>query len=266
MTETKEDKFFTDLIKDLVGEPGNLTPLAQAILNNHTKGLINKYTYLVECGDRTGETLEEIKKEYRGGVDTLLKELINSKEYKTELYLRYYNKCKGLQDKGISWGELFSTEIYEDEYSLNEIFVRLVEEQEGVKITSAKQLQELTGITAIGDNKKTAKEEAFKQIEDTFIKAMSFRYSFTLEGILGAGGTYSDLLVVEPKDFNLPETWSNGIAKDKKSMILYAISSEFSLFEPAGLMLHPDLRSISKEIEAPYSVILEAVNTNHYHW
>ena len=263
MKETKEDNLFTDIAKDLIGYPDKLSPLAGAVIDNYNKRYLIKYRLIVESGDRTQETIDNLLKEYKEGGEELFNELINTQEYKTELYLRYYNKIKEVVDKGEKcWGEILSTYIYEDEYSMNEIFVRLVEEQEGVKITSVKQLQELTGITEIGDNKKTAKQRAFEEMEDTFIKAMSYRYSFTLEGILKAGGVYSDLLVVEPKDFNLPETWSKGIAKDKNTMILYAISSEFSLFEAGGLILYPDLRSIAKEIEAPYSIILEAKNTN----
>lgn len=42
--------------------------------------------------------------------------------------------------------------------------------------------------------------------------------------------------------------------------ILWAISFEFMINEPASLRLLPDLRSIAQEIEAPYSVLMDCYN------
>lgn len=85
-------------------------------------------------------------------------------------------------------------------------------------------------------------------------------YLGALETALKNGAKYKELLKIEPKDFNLPETWSGSVATDKYSSILYAIQGEYLLDEPGGLMLHPDLRSVAKDLEAPYSVIIEAYN------
>jgi len=89
-------------------------------------------------------------------------------------------------------------------------------------------------------------------------------YLGALETALENGANYKELLKIEPKDFNLPETWSGCITSDKYSSILYTINTAFFLDEWGGLMLYPDLRSIAKEIEAPYSVIMEAFNINQY--
>ena len=79
-------------------------------------------------------------------------------------------------DESKTYEDLF-TEIYQDETYLNEIFVRLVEETEGVAITSAKQLQELTGITEIygywdeekGDYEPHTPKRVFKGFKPFFI-------------------------------------------------------------------------------------------------
>ena len=89
---------------------------------------------------------------------------------------------------------------------------------------------------------------------------MYYRYEQSLKAILKSGGSYSDLLQIEPSIFNLPESWEVGLGKNKQEAILWAISSEYLLDEPAGLMLFPSPRVIAKEIKAPYSVIMDAYN------
>lgn len=92
------------------------------------------------------------------------------------------------------------------------------------------------------------------------------KYLGALETALKNGANYKEILKIEPKDFNLPETWSGSVATDKYSSILFAIQGEYLLDEPGGLMLKPDLRSIAKDLEAPYSIIMEAYNSfkNNY--
>ena len=89
-------------------------------------------------------------------------------------------------------------------------------------------------------------------------------YLGALETALKNGAKYKELLKIEPKDFNLPETWSGSVATDKYSSILFSIQGEYLLYEPGGLMLRPDLRSIAKDLEAPYSVIMDAFNISNW--
>jgi hypothetical protein len=86
---------------------------------------------------------------------------------------------------------------------------------------------------------------------------LSFRYSKALEAILDAGGKYSDLLKVKPSYYNLSETWSGCLAKDQYSSILWAIENAFLIGEPNS-SVKPDLKTIAQEIEAPYSVLMDA--------
>lgn len=274
MSELIHDKVVKEILQELVGEPGKKQPFAESLLNNYLQDLQAQVQLLLKSGSEV-EDLQEYYLQELGGrvVDNVVEALIKSSEFKDSLYKKSYERLKALGDEGKSYGDLF-TEIYEDETYLNEIFVRLVEETEGVAITSAKQLQELTGITELygywdaekgetvpyGDKKPTKKEAqeiAYKQVEGAFISAMSYRYSKALENILESGGKYSDLLQVKPSFFNLPETWSGCLPTDQYSSILWAIENAFLIGEP-NTSVRPDLKTIAQEIEAPYSVLMDA--------
>jgi hypothetical protein len=256
MSEPIHDKVLNELIKEMIGDGVNHPPYVQGILDNY----INDFR--VKTGGYPKMDMEALTEELKK--DTLLELFLKateSPEFKDSLYKKSYERLKALVNEGTTWGDLFG-EIYSEEQHLNEIFVRLVEEKQGVAITSAKQLQELTDIKEVygyGDKKPTKKEAqeiAHNQVEDTFIKAMSWRYSKALEDILDAGGKYNDLLRVKPSYFNLPETWSGCLASDQGSSILWAIVDTFLIFE--NTPVKPDLKAIAREIEAPYSVLMEA--------
>lgn len=274
MSELIHDKVVKEILQELVGEPGKKQPFAESLVNSYLQDLVAQAQLLLKSGSKVDNLQEWYLQELRGKVmDNVVEALIKSSEFKDNLYKKSYERLKAIGDESKSYGDLF-TEIYEDETYLNEIFVRIVEETEGVAITSAKQLQELTGITEIygywdeekgetvpyGDKKPTKKEAqeiAFKQIEATFTSAMSYRYSKALEDILEAGGKYSDLLQVKPSFFNLPESWSGTLATDQYSSILWAIENAFLIGKP-NPSVRPDLKAIAQEIEAPYSVLMDA--------
>lgn len=274
MSELIHDKVVKEILQELVGEPGKKQPFAESLVNSYLQDLAAQAKLLLKSGSKVENLQEWYSQELRNEVlPNVAEALIKSSEFKNSLYKKSYERLKALGDENKSYGDLF-TEIYEDETYLNEIFVRIVEETEGVAITSAKQLQELTGITEIygywdedkgetvpyGDKKPTKKEAqeiAYRQVEDTFIKAMSYRYSKALEDILEAGGKYSDLLQVKPSYFNLPETWSGCLPTDQYSSILWAIENAFLIGEP-NTSVRPDLKAIAQEIEAPYSVLMDA--------
>lgn len=274
MSELIHDKVVKEILQELVGEPGKKQPFAESLVNSYLQDLVAQAQLLLKSGSKVDNLQEWYLQELRGTVmDNVVEALIKSSEFKDNLYKKSYERLKAIGDESKSYGDLF-TEIYEDETYLNEIFVRIVEETEGVAITSAKQLQELTGITEIygywdeekgetvpyGDKKPTKKEAqeiAFKQIEATFTSAMSYRYSKALEDILEAGGKYSDLLQVKPSFFNLPESWSGTLATDQYSSILWAIENAFLIGKP-NPSVRPDLKAIAQEIEAPYSVLMDA--------
>ena len=268
-----KDIYYTvieEIADELIRGKGNFKPSALNIINSLIKNKAEEYKL-----HKIKPTEEEVKKE----IDTLFKIasdiVIKSREFKDTLYKKSYDKLKALVDEGIDFQTIF-TEVYDDESYLNDIFIRLIEDKNKVAITSAKQLQELSGITEIygeWDNetekikpypgkeaistKKEAQEEALKQIEDTFIQGMYNRYFTTLEDMLEAGAKYKDILLLSPKDFNLPDQWSGTLAKNKEEVILWAIGFTYLINEPGSLMMLPSLRAIAEEIEAPYSVLMD---------
>lgn len=186
--------------------------------------------------------------------DRVIGALTNSKAFLQVYYEKAYKGLKESDTQYESWGDLL-TEIYEEDLMLNEIFVRLVEEQEGVLITSAKQLQELTGITHIGEGTdKQTRAEAFKQMEGTFTNAMKYRYAKELEAMLDGGGKYSDLLQTDPAKYHLKES-------DRAEVIRTAIYNSFELGDIATM--RPNIRDIAKTIGAPYDIVLSASPTNN---
>ena len=266
MSEPIYNQAVKEVLQELIGEPDKLPLFMQGIISSQISNIIGEANLLGK--DRAEYFLQD----YKGRINWV-DAVVSTSQYSNSLYIKSYEKLKALGDQGKTYGDLF-TEIFEDEPYLSEIFIRIVEETEGVAITSAKKLQELTGITEIygywdedkgetipyGDHKPTkeeAQEIAFKQIENTFIEAMNYRYSKALEAILEAGGKYSDLLQIKPSLFNLPETWSGCLATDQYSSILWALENAFLIGEP-NTSVRPDLKTIAREVEAPYSVLMDA--------
>ncbi len=283
------DNIQTEIIQEmrlnlLEGKPGIFKPMLDSLMEKYEEKVKAKILILKRQGELTDSVRDNIIEEFKSGLTSIVNEILNSPILKDQLYNQAYERLKALPDQGRdAWGNLLQ-EIYSDEAYLNEIFVRLVEEQEGVKITSAKQLQEITGITEVygeideetgelipyGDKKPTkaeAKAEATRQLQEIFTTAMYYRYSKALEGMLEAGATYKDLLQVKPKEFNLPGDWGKipgCLGTNQATTILWAIAftlliSEGVRDEGVGrLIYNPSLRDIAKEIEAPYSVVMEA--------
>lgn len=175
------------------------------------------------------------------------------KENRELFYNQSLDYIKETYQDSKDWNKVISIEFLNIDISM-EAFIDYVEETYKTKIKDNKHLQKLTGITV----------KNLEELEDVIIKANCSKYTFALETALENGANYKELLKIEPKDFNLPETWSGGVTSDKISSILYTINTAFFLDEWGGLMLYPDIRSIAKEIEAPYSVIMEAFNINQY--
>ena len=168
-------------------------------------------------------------------------------------YLRYLNYKKQIAEtyqESKDWEVVFSTSVYSDVKEAQESFIDYVEETYQTKVKDGKHLQKLTGIT----------EETLEGLEETVINSRYSKYFRALEKALQEGVKYKDLLQIKPQDFGLPKTWSGCLGSDQYSSILWALSFEFLIDEPASLMLLPDLRSIAQEIQAPYSVLMDCYN------
>jgi len=255
MSELIHDKIVKELLREIVATPEKNSIFSSTILDNYLVDINNKVRLLL----KSGATIDDISKFYSGEfVETISKALTDNYDFNTELYKKTYEELTNFLDEGRDYSDLL-TQIYEDELYLNEIFVRIVEEKEKVAITSSKQLQELTNIYEIygyyeedekevKPTKKEAQEIAKNQINETFISAMSFRYSKALENILKAGGNYEELLKLKPSFFYLPENWKGSLVTNQYTSICSAVKNVFYL---------DDLRAIAKDIGAPYSLLID---------
>lgn len=193
------------------------------------------------------------------GVEALADKLINLRrggEVVEEIlrdYLRYINYKKQIAEtyqESKSWDKVITTAVYSDVKEAQEAFIDYVEETYQTKVKDGRHLQKLTGIT----------EETLEGLEETVINSRYSKYFRALEKALQEGAKYKDLLQIKPQDYGLPKTWSGCLGSDQYSSILWALSFEFLINEPASLMLLPDLRSIAQEVEAPYSVLMDCYN------
>jgi hypothetical protein len=208
-------------------------------------------------------------------------------------YLRYINYKKEMAEtyqESKDWGLVFSTSAYSDIKEAQESFIDYVEETYEIKVKDSKHLQKITGITNLynywdkdkgflddDEADKLAKKqnkplksyqateeqtgaEALRQLEDTITGSRYSKYFRALEKALQEGAKYKDLLQIKPKEYRLPQTWGGCLGSDQYNSILWAISFEYLINEPASLMLLPDLRSIAQEVEAPYSVLMDCYN------
>jgi hypothetical protein len=260
------EKVFMEIVREYFYDPETedfIKPYAEKILKARSGHILNNLpkSYSLEQpipASELSELMDALKES--GQAETL----ILTNEVSQALYEKTYKAFRDSSSE--TWQDLFA-EIYPNESFIQEIFVRLVEEQEKIEITSAKQLQDITGITHIygywdaekGETvpyegkkivtKKQAQAEAYEQVEETFIKAMQFRYERFLKERLRSGDKYKDLLEVNPSSFYLPEDY-------KETAIKRAVSQYFELWDTSRLK--PDFGSIAEKIDAPYSFVIKA--------
>lgn len=166
-------------------------------------------------------------------------------------YLRHLEEIKEAYKKSKDWDNVLNTVVYIDVDVAQEAFIDYVEEVYKTKVKDAKHLIKLTGCKEFEDTEKV-------KLQDTINSARYSKYFRDLETALERGATYPEILKIKPKEYGLPESWSNTLSKDQYTTILWAISFSYLINEPAGLSLLPDLRSIAEEIKAPYSVVMDS--------
>lgn len=169
-------------------------------------------------------------------------------------YSKSLEEIKTTYQESKSWDKVITTVVYSDSSSSQEAFIDFVEEIYKTKIKDGKELQKLTNI----------KEETLEGLTETLLNSRSEKYERAIQTAIENGAKYKELLKIDPKDFNLPETWGSFYSRtaNKENTILKCIADEFLLMET--IVIHPDLRDIAEELEAPYSVIIEAKNMVDY--
>jgi hypothetical protein len=178
-----------------------------------------------------------------------------------EIYNRDLKGVKEAYSKSKSWEDVITSGYFNsDENTSMEAFIDLVEDVCKTKIKDAKQLDNLTGLTTLLSKEPNIEKGKEPTLEYILTSSRYSKYFRALEKALQEGAKYKDLLQIKPQDFGLPKTWSGRLGSDQYSSILWALSFEFLINEPASLMLLPDLRSIAQEIQAPYSVLMDCYN------
>jgi len=222
------DKAIADYMRYRESEPSSLSILSYKELQNLGAEDLTEEVFKLRQG---GEIVEETLKTYLQ-------------------YISYKKQIAETYQESKSWDKVITTAVYSDVKEAQEGFIDYVEETYQTKVKDGKHLQKLTGIT----------EETLEGLEETVISSRYSKYLRALEKALQEGAKYKDLLQIKPQDYGLPKTWSGCLGSDQYSSILWALSFEFMINEPASLMLLPDLRSIAQEIEAPYSVLMDCYN------
>lgn len=195
-----------------------------------------------------------------------------SKKVKDRAYQSSLEEIKQSYQESKDWFTVFETVVYNDVRESNEAFIDYLEEVEQTKIKDVKHLQELTGVDYVTDTyikgkKVTAKDEtqqkefALKELEETLITGRASKYSRAMETALLEGAKYEDLLKIKAQDYGLPETDKNGKSY-QYATILDVISWEYLLME--SFAVRPDLRTVAKDLEAPYSLVLNAWKLRQY--
>lgn len=266
---SKEVFDFTEkTLREIFTENGLTPDLTERAIADYTRYRESELTSLSLLSNKELKTLgaEAITKNLKSGekiIVDILREYFRYINYKKEI-AETYQETK-------DWVEVFSTCVYSDIKEAQESFIDYVEETYQTKIKDVKHLQKLTGITDLDswdskskkyitpDTEEEAKENAIRELQETLINAKYSKYFRALEKTLEERGKYKDLLQIKPQDYGLPKTWSGCLGSDHYTSILWALSFAFMLGEGnGGLMLGPDLRSIAEEVEAPYSVLMDA--------
>lgn len=165
-------------------------------------------------------------------------------------YPEYRTEISELYQETKDWDKVISKAVFIDDNTSVEAFIDEVEAIYNTKVKDAKHLQNLTGC-------KEYEKKAKYKLQDVINMGRYSTYFRALSIILNNGGTYSDLLKVEPKEYGLPETWEGTLAKDKASSISWAIDFHYNLGEVA-LNLLPNFRYYAEDLKAPLSVIMDA--------
>jgi hypothetical protein len=188
-------------------------------------------------------------------------------DIKDRHYLKHLEGIKEAYQKAESWRDVVASDyFYSDENKSMEAFIDYVEEVYKTKVKDAKELEKLTGLTALLPKEQNIEKGKEPTLDYILTSSRYSKYFRALETALDKGATYPELLQISPNKFNLPKDFKreNIVGSDSYNSILWAISFTYLIDEPAGVMLLPSLRSIAEEIKAPYSVIMDAYNLTRY--
>jgi hypothetical protein len=261
-TVTQLRGYFTE-----IGLSPELTEKAIKDYERYRASELNELFFLSASELRDIKTLKDVinRKAIKNGEDLVEEILLN--------YLWYIDtksKIAETYQKTKDWITVFNTDVYSDNYEAQESFIDYVEEVYQTKIKDIKQLQELTGIYKLNSwdeklkeykpvGEAEAKENAIRELDETLTRARFNKFSRAVGRALDEGAKYKDLIQIKPQDYGLPESWEYCLASDQYTTILWAISLDYFLREPGFIVLAPKPRDIAEDLEAPLSVIMDAI-------
>jgi hypothetical protein len=261
-TATQLRGFFTQ-----VGLSPELTENAIKDYERYRASELDELFLLSASELRDIKTLSDVinRKKIKNGED-LVEEIFQSYMQ----YIDYKSQIAETYQKTKDWATVFSTDVDSDSYEAQESFIDYIEQTYQTKIKDIKQLQELTGIIKVNswDEKlkeykpvgdKEAKENAIRELDETLTRARYNKFQRAVSRALNEGAKYKDLIQIKPKDYGLPESWRYCLASDQYTTILWAISLDYLLAEPSFTVLTPKPRDIAEDLEAPLSVIMDAI-------
>lgn len=261
-TATQLRGFFAE-----VGLSPELTERAIKDYERYRASELDELFFLSAIELRDINTLSDVinRKKIKNGED-LVEEIFQSYMQ----YIDYKSQIAETYQKTKDWATVFSTDVDTDSYEAQESFIDYIEQTYQTKIKDIKQLQELTGIYKVNSwdeklNKhkpvgdEEAKENAIRELDETLTRARFNKFSRAIGRALDEGAKYKDLIQIQPKDYGLPESWRYCLAYDQYTTILWAISLDYLLAEPSFTVLTPKPRDIAEDLEAPLSVIMDAI-------
>ncbi|PRY13741.1 hypothetical protein CLV24_105111 [Pontibacter ummariensis] len=171
-------------------------------------------------------------------------------------YLRYVQvrqEIEALLSQGQTWQTVYDSAVSRQELWTLEAFLDAIEAQQGSKIES---IDHLSGITEIEDREALA---------SVVTHGRESKYLRALRKAIEDGAVLSDLQQVEPAGFGLAPSWtgSSGEEANKQTMILWAIGEGYVISFRSYDKVSPHLRSIANDLNAPYSVVIDAFEAYH---
>ena len=135
-----------------------------------------------------------------------------------------------------------------------EPLIDYIEQQHQEKLRDEDHLAELLELPELKDEKlKTSQKEALRNL---IYEAKFAKYGRALDITIESGGSFDDLMEVDPSIYALPDQWEGVYSYDRYSTVLLTISLWFNLKSPR-MTATPSLRYVAKELKAPYSVMMD---------
>jgi hypothetical protein len=163
------------------------------------------------------------------------------------------NNIENLLDSTSSWNAVIASLINQGNPASQEAFIDVIEHRFNTKVTTEKQILELTGINIDWESKKLI--SFLKRCINT---SKENKLYDTVYGSLKNGAKYNELLQLNPVDFGVSNSWENffGTKTDINDLIKMAIYYVFSFDEK--FYSESELKTLAESIEAPLAIILEA--------